>query len=237
MNRSPIGVIILFGPPGAGKGTQARELSKYLGIPHISMGDILRSNITAGNLLGRGVKEILDRGELVPDSAVKDMLQVRLLNADTSQGYILEGFPRTLEQAHWLSMTLTSFSNDLRIVAVAIEMTRSQLVRRIAGRKHCPFCYMTFNIYGNRPQKDGFCDRDMTPLVQRPDDCEEILDKRLDIYDRLTMPVFEHFRAEGVLAKVAGEGPIMSITNEIINCIEARLNAVSKQFGCDTYSP
>ena len=138
--QAQVGTILLLGPPGVGKGTQARELSKLCAIPHISTGELLRTNVAKGTHLGRAVKEMMNRGDLVPDSIVKEMVEVRLLEADTARGYILDGFPRTLDQAIWLSASIAKFRKELPVLAIGIQVSRSQLLRRITGRRHCPLC-------------------------------------------------------------------------------------------------
>jgi adenylate kinase len=215
-NRIQVGAIILFGAPGVGKGTQARELAKLWGIPHISTGELLRANVARGTFLGRAAKEIMNQGDLVPDSLVNAIVEVRLLEADTACGYILDGFPRTLDQAIWLTKSAATFHKGLPVLAIGIEVSRHQLLRRLDGRRHCPFCQASFNIYENPPKKNGFCDRDNAELIQRPDDTEEAMNKRLILYDALTAPVIEYFRAYGQLVEVSGDGPIEWITQRIL---------------------
>src|SRR5208282_5342041 len=152
------GPILLLGAPGVGKGTQAKELVKLWNIPQISTGDLLRGNVARGTNLGKTAKEIMARGELVPDSLVDEMVAARLLEPDTARGYILDGFPRTLGQAHWLDGRLAAQIESLPVVAISIHVDYNQLLRRITGRRNCPVCQTIYNIYGNPPKRNGFCD-------------------------------------------------------------------------------
>jgi len=215
-SRAQVGAIILFGAPGVGKGTQARALSKLWAIPHISTGELLRTNVAKGTVLGSAVKEIVNRGDLVPNSLVKEMVELRLLEADIARGYILDGFPRTLEQAMWLTESVATFWKETPVLVVSIEVSRSHLLHRITGRRHCLLCQATFNIHENPPMNEGFCDYDNAELIQRSDDTEDILNRRLDLYDRLTSPVIEHFRTLGQFVEVSGDGPIEWITQRIL---------------------
>ena len=215
-SRTQVGAVILLGAPGVGKGTQARELSKWWGIPQISTGDLLRSNVEKDTSLGRTAKEFMDIGELVPDSLIKKMVEARLDQPDTARGYILDGFPRTLDQTVWLIEKITALPEKFPVFAVRIHVSRSQLLRRITGRRHCPLCQATFNLYENPPQTYGVCDRDNTTLIRRPDDTEETLNRRLDLYDRLTSPVIEHLRTHGQFVEVSGDGPIEWIKQRIL---------------------
>src|ERR1019366_7731297 len=146
------GPILLLGAPGVGKGTQAKELVKLWGIPQISTGDLLRANVTQGTELGKIAKEIMGRGELVPDSLVNEMVAVRLQQPDTAAGYILDGFPRTLPQAGWLDGRLATQPQCLPVVAVSIQVDYNRLLRRITGRRNCPVCQTIYNVFGNAPK-------------------------------------------------------------------------------------
>jgi adenylate kinase len=168
------GPILLLGAPGAGKGTQAKELVKLWGIPQISTGDLLRANVADGTELGRAAKEIMGRGELVPDTLVNRMVSARLRQSDTDKGYILDGFPRTLGQARWLDGELAAGLGALPVVAVSIRVNYNQLLRRITGRRLCPVCQSIYNIYVNPPKIDGSCDIEGAALIQRDDDTEEV---------------------------------------------------------------
>jgi adenylate kinase len=214
------GPILLLGAPGVGKGTQAKELVKTWKIPQISTGDLLRANVTQGTKLGKVAKEIMGRGELVPDSLVNDMVAARLLEPDTAQGYILDGFPRTLGQAHWLDARLAAQIESLPVVAVSIQVNYNQLLRRITGRRNCPVCQTIYNVYMHPPQRDGFCDVEGAALVQRADDSEEVFKERMRAYEALTAPVVEHYRALGRFAEVDGDRPIDAIAAGIVAAVD-----------------
>lgn len=214
------GPILLMGPPGAGKGTQAKELIKLWGIPQISTGDLLRANIAAGTPLGKIAKDIIGRGELVTDDLVNEMVTVRLLEPDTANGYILDGFPRTLGQAAWLDQRLAAQPEALPVIAVSIKVNYNQLMRRITGRRICPVCHSIYNIYVNPPKKDGFCDIEGAELTQRADDTEEVFKERMRAYAALTAPVMDHYRTLGRFAEVDGDRPIGKIAAEIVAAVE-----------------
>ena len=214
------GPILLLGAPGVGKGTQAKELVKLWGIPQISTGDLLRANVAQGTQLGRVAKEIMGRGELVPDSLVNEMVAVRLLEPDTVRGYILDGFPRTLGQAHWLDGRLATQVESLPVVAVSIQVNYNQLLRRITGRRNCPVCQTIYNVYMNPSKKDGFCDVEGAALVQRADDTEEVFKERMRAYAALTAPVVDHYREQGRFAEVDGDRPIAAIAAGIVAAVE-----------------
>ena len=214
------GPILLLGAPGVGKGTQAKELIKVWGIPQISTGDLLRGNVAQGTELGKTAKEIMGRGELVPDTLVNEMVAVRLQQADTANGYILDGFPRTLVQAKWLDERLAALGGALPLVAVSIKVDYNQLLRRITGRRNCPVCQSIYNVYGKPPQKEGFCDVDGAALAQRADDTEKVFEERMRAYEALTAPVVEHYRALGRFAEVDGGRPILEIAVGIVAAVE-----------------
>jgi adenylate kinase len=214
------GPILLLGAPGGGKGTQAKELVKHWDIPQISTGDLLRANVAQGTKLGAVAKQIMGRGELVPDSLVNEMVAVRLMQPDTARGYILDGFPRTLGQATWLEGRLAAQIESLPVVAVNIHVNYNQLLRRITGRRNCPVCQTIYNVYMHPPKQDGFCDVEGAALVQRADDTEEVFKERMRAYEALTAPVVEHYRALGRFAEVDGDRPIDVIAAGIAATVE-----------------
>ncbi len=214
------GPILLLGAPGVGKGTQAKELVKVWEIPQISTGDLLRGNVSQGTELGKIAKEIMGRGELVPDSLVNEMVAVRLQQPDTLRGYILDGFPRTLPQAAWLDGRLAAQGPSLPVVAVSIHVDYNQLLRRITGRRSCPACGAIYNIHGKPPVKAGFCDVDGAALVQRADDTEKVFEERMRAYSALTAPVVEHYHELGRFAEVDGDRPILEIASGIVTAVE-----------------
>ncbi|HMG87605.1 MAG TPA: adenylate kinase [Terracidiphilus sp.] len=214
------GPILLLGAPGVGKGTQAKELVQHWGIPQISTGDLLRANVAQGTPLGKTAKEIMHRGELVPDSLVNEMVAVRLQQPDTVKGYILDGFPRTLAQAHWLDGRLSTQTEALPLVAVSIQVDYNLLLRRITGRRNCPVCQTIYNIYTKPPQRAGFCDVEGAALIQRADDTEKAFAERMRAYAAQTAPVIEHYREQGRFVEVPGDGPIAAIAAGIVAAVE-----------------
>ena len=202
------GPILLMGAPGVGKGTQAKEIMTAWGIPQISTGDILRGNVARNTELGVLAKQIMCRGELVPDDLVNQMVAARLTEPDTVNGYILDGYPRTLAQAEWLDKHLAEQQSPLPVIAVSIQVGYTQLLRRITGRRNCPTCQRIYNVYLQPPKLDMVCDLEGTPLVQRADDTEKVFDERMRTYEALTAPVVEHYRALGRFSEVDGEQPV-----------------------------
>ena len=214
------GPILLLGAPGVGKGTQAKELVKLWGIPQISTGDLLRANVAQGTQLGRVAKEIMGRGELVPDSLVNEMVAVRLQQPDTAEGYILDGFPRTLPQAGWLDDRLATQAKALPVIAVSIHVDYNQLLRRVTGRSNCPVCQTIYNVYVNPPKQDGICNVEGAALVQRADDTEKVFEERMRAYEAMTAPVVEHYRDLGRFAEVDGDRSIAQIAAGIVAAVE-----------------
>ena len=214
------GPILLLGAPGVGKGTQAKELVKIWGIPQISTGDLLRGNVAQGTELGKTAKEIMGRGELVPDSLVNEMVAVRLDQPDTAKGYILDGFPRTLPQAAWLDSRLAKQAGVLPVVAVSIHVDYNDLLRRITGRRNCPVCQSIYNVHGKPPKREGVCDADGATLVQRADDTEKVFEERMRAYAASTAPVVEHYRTLGRFAEVDGSRSIAEIAAGIVSAVE-----------------
>lgn len=214
------GPILLLGAPGVGKGTQAKALMDAWGIPQISTGDLLRANVSQGTPLGIQAKAVLDRGELVSDELVNEMVAERLTHPDTSSGYILDGYPRTLGQAAWVDAHVNGKGlTALPVVAVSIEVSYNQLLRRITGRRSCPACKSIYNIYLQPPKVDEVCDLDGTPLVRRSDDTEEVFEERMRAYEAQTAPVVEHYRALGRFLQVNGEQPIEQVTADVIEAV------------------
>ena len=214
------GPILLLGAPGVGKGTQAKELVKLWHVPQISTGDLLRANVAEGTQLGKVAKQIMGRGELVPDSLVNEMVAVRLLQPDTARGYILDGFPRTLGQANWLDGRLAAQVEALPVVAISIQVNYNQLLRRITGRRNCPVCQTIYNVYMHPPKVDGFCDIEGAALIQRADDTEEVFKERMRAYAAQTAPVVDHYRELGRFAEVDGDRPIQEIAASIVAAVE-----------------
>ncbi len=191
--------LILLGAPGAGKGTQAKWISEEYGIPHISTGDILRKNVAEGTELGKEAKKYMDEGKLVPDELIIDMVRDRLSQDDCKNGFILDGFPRTIKQAEALEK-ITDVDAVLNIY-VPFE----KLIERITGRRTCPKCGAVYHIKYNPPKKDNICDVCGTPLIQRDDDKEETVRKRLKTYEEQTAPLIDYYEKKGKLITVEGQ--------------------------------
>jgi len=200
-----------------GKGTQAQFLVSEYGIPQISTGDLLRGNIASGSELGRKAKEIISSGALVSDSIVNQMVLQRLQNKDTHRGYILDGYPRTLDQADFLDRTLaaSALPPKLPVVAISIVVAYDQLLHRITGRRICAACKSIYNIYSNPPKAPGLCDLDGALLTQRPDDTEPVFVERMKTFEEQTAPVVEHYRALGRFEEVDGDQPVEQVTAAI----------------------
>ena len=205
------GPALLLGAPGVGKGTQAKLLMAAYGIPQISTGDILRANISKGTSLGKQAKALVDQGILVSDDLVNQMVADRLSQPDTRRGYILDGFPRTLNQATWLDAQLAADSTTLPVVAISIVVDYEQLLHRITGRRICPSGHI-FNIYSNPPATPNICDIDGSPLVQRPDDSEAVFTERMKTFQAQTAPVIEHYRNRCCFEAIDGDHPVEQVT-------------------------
>jgi adenylate kinase len=215
------GPVLLLGAPGVGKGTQAQLLMGRFGIPQISTGDILRSNIAKGTKLGKAAKDLVDAGQLVSDELVNQMVADRLAEPDTRSGYILDGFPRTLNQAIWVDRHLAASDTKLPIVAIHITVSYDELLHRITGRRTCPVCKSIYNIYSNPPQVAGQCDNEGAELIQRPDDTEPVFVERMKTFEAQTAPVIEHYRARGRFQEVDGDQPVELVTMAITQALQS----------------
>src|SRR5262245_34202867 len=219
-----VGPIILLGAPGAGKGTQAKAVAGRYGIPQISTGDILRDNVARGTELGKKADPIMNTaGALVPDELVLAMVADRLSQPDCDRGFILDGFPRTVGQAGWLDNYLASrkFGGQmLKPVVISIEVGYNQLLQRLTGRRTCPVDGKIYNIYSQPPQREGVCDTCGAALVQRKDDMEDVISKRLKEYEALTLPLVGYYQQRGRLHRLNGELPVEEVTGEAISVIE-----------------
>jgi adenylate kinase len=219
-----IGPIILLGPPGAGKGTQAKRITEHYGIPQISTGDLLRSNVQRGTELGMQAKAIMARGELVPDELVCNMVAQRLRDQDCERGFILDGFPRTPAQAGWLDaffehQLVTGGEHCLPIV-IRIDVDYNQLLKRLTGRRTCPQNPQhIYNVYFQPPRTDNLCDIDGSPLATRNDDREEVIRERLREFEEKTRPVAEYYADKGRLASVNGDRSMDEVTNHVFAII------------------
>jgi len=195
--------IVMLGGPGAGKGTQAKIIAEKYNIPHISTGDIFRANIKDGTELGKKAKTYMDAGALVPDELVVDLVADRLTWDDTKNGFVLDGFPRTIPQAQALTRALADMSTQLD-VAIDIEVPDQVIIDRMGGRRACVSCGSTYHIVNIPPQKEGFCDKCGAKLILRDDDKPETVKKRLDVYHDQTQPLIDYYNEMGVLKEVDG---------------------------------
>jgi adenylate kinase len=203
--------VVLMGPPGVGKGTQAAILKTWLGVPHVSTGDILRASMHEGSSLGKRVKEYVESGRLVPDDLMGDLIAERLSRHDAAKGFVLDGFPRTLEQVTALETVLGRVGRTLDRVLV-LTAPEVEIVRRLSGRRSCPKCGSVFHLESRPPKAAGICDSCGSALVQRKDDTEEVIRERLRIYETQTIPVAAVYRAKGILAEVDGLGDVDDVS-------------------------
>src|SRR5271157_2058372 len=190
--------VVFLGPPGSGKGTQAKELAKKFGIPHLSTGDMLREHVAKGTARGLKAKPIMERGELVPDSVVLKMVAERIERPDCFHGFVFDGFPRTVTQAKYLGELLKQHGLHQPFV-IHLIIGHSVLMRRLTGRRTCKTCGEIYNIYDRPPKVEGICDIDGGELYQRPDDREEVVGPRLQAYEKQTAPLVQYYRRLGFL--------------------------------------
>lgn len=206
-------ITVFLGPPGSGKGTQAKKLSADRHWPQLSTGDMLRQAIAEGTELGRKANEFISVGSLVPDDVVVGLIRDRILKSDCREGFILDGFPRTLGQAHALDQMLHAQGRKIG-AAAHFDIADSELVRRLTGRRTCSVCGAMFHVENLRPKKEGICDHCNGPLVLRDDDREQVIRKRLDVYSKQTLPLVEFYRAQGKLFTLdARESPEQVMKN------------------------
>ena len=206
--------IILLGPPGAGKGTQAKMLVEEYQIPQISTGDILRAAVKEGSPLGKEAKACMDKGELVPDSVVIGIVEERIQQPDCAKGYMLDGFPRTVPQAEALDGMLQNLSSQIDHV-VSIEVANAEPVGRITGRRTCRDCGAGFHVMFDPPEKEGVSDKCGGELYQRDDDNVETVTSRLDVYESQTLPLIEYYTAQGKIRTIDGVGDIKEIYGRV----------------------
>ena len=204
--------IVLLGPPGAGKGTQGVVLSKSYHIPHISTGDILREAVKNGTPMGKKAKMFMDKGELVPDEVVVDIVVDRLGRGDTKKGYILDGFPRTLTQAKELDTALKIIASGIDM-ALYFDIPENVAIERLTGRRVCKKCGANYHIKNIPSKKEGVCDKCGAELFQRPDDKLETVKNRLKVYELQTRPLIEYYTKKGILKKVSGALDVKDLFN------------------------
>ena len=226
-----VGPVILLGPPGAGKGTQAKQIVEHYRIPQVSTGDLLRDHVQRGTPLGLQAKAIMERGGLVPDELMYGIVASRLREADCRHGYILDGFPRTAAQAGWLDAFLEKELFDksqIPPVVIRLNVDYTQLLLRITGRRSCPTCGRIYNVHSRPPRVDELCDLDDTKLVLRDDDRAEIIAGRLAAYEAQTKPVAEYYEARGRLVSVNADRAVEEVTARILGIIDSHATAQAK---------
>ncbi|HOB16114.1 MAG TPA: adenylate kinase [Defluviitoga sp.] len=207
--------LIFFGPPGAGKGTQAKKVAEKLGIEHISTGDILREAVNKGNDLGKKVQVIIEKGELVPDEIMNELVKMKIKELNS---FILDGYPRTLEQAKSLDKILKELNKPIDAV-VLIDVSEEEVVKRISSRRVCPNCGRVYNLITLKPKNDEICDNCGTKIIQRKDDREDIVRERYKIYQKTTHPVIEFYRKNNTIITIDGSKDVEEVTKELFNML------------------
>ncbi|HEY0674540.1 MAG TPA: adenylate kinase [Longimicrobiales bacterium] len=210
--------LVLFGPPGAGKGTQGTVLAETRGLMKISTGDILRDAVRAGTTLGLEAKKFMDAGELVPDSVILGL--VREAIQDAGSGFIMDGFPRTIAQAEGVDALLTEMQKGIDAVII-LDVPDEALVQRLSGRRSCPNCGAVYNVYFDKPKNDEKCDRCQSELVQRADDKRDTVVRRLDVYKQQTAPIIEYYQKRGANVQfVDGDRDIDAVQRDILRILD-----------------
>ena len=210
--------IIMLGAPGAGKGTQAKQIAGKYSIPHISTGDIFRANIKNGTELGKKAKEYMDQGLLVPDELTCDLVVDRIGQDDCKNGFVLDGFPRTIPQAEALTNALNELGQKMDY-AIDVDVPDENIVKRMSGRRACLDCGATYHVVSIPPKKEGICDACGSKLVLRDDDKPETVQKRLDVYHEQTQPLIDYYKKAGILKSVDGTQPMEDVFAEIVKIL------------------
>jgi adenylate kinase len=206
--------VAFLGPPGAGKGTQARELAREWGVPHVATGDMLREAVAAGTTLGREAKAFMDKGALVPDDVIIGMIAERLREPDARRGFLLDGFPRTIAQAEGLERLLKDLGQPLERV-IYFDVAEPELIRRLTGRRVCRSCGHSFHVVSNPPRREGVCDVCGGELYQRVDDSEATVRNRLNVYRKQTAPLLDWYSGKDLLGTIEGAGAIGDISRRV----------------------
>ena len=211
--------VIFFGPPGAGKGTQAIQLARKYGVPHLSTGDMLREHVSKGTPLGLQAKPIMERGELVPDSLVLKMVAERIERPDCTHGFVFDGFPRTVAQAKYLGELLKEHGYK-RPFVIHLVVDPSVLMRRLTGRRTCKVGGEIYNIYDRPPKVEGICDNDGGELIQRPDDREHVIVQRLEAYEKQTAPLAAYYQRRGLLYEIDASKSVEEVERQILQAVQ-----------------
>ena len=209
---------VLLGPPGAGKGTQAVKIVEKYGVPHISTGDIFRENIKNGTELGKKAQEYMNKGELVPDDLVIDLATSRLLEPDCANGFLLDGFPRTVYQAEKLDEFLAAHDSKIDVV-LDIAVEKEELITRLTGRRVCKTCGASFHVVSVPPKQEGICDFCGGELIQRADDNLETVTNRIEVYEAQTMPLVDYYENAGNIAHINGAASLEDVFGDIVKAI------------------
>ena len=215
--------LVLVGPPGAGKGTQAKFVARHFKIPQISTGDIFRANVASQTILGVEARRYMDAGELVPDEVTIAMVQVRLARDDTAPGFLLDGFPRTVPQAKSLTHILIELRTELDAV-LELRIDDEEVVRRLSGRRTCRGCGRVWHVQFDKPKVEDVCDCCGGQLFQRDDDQPDTIRRRLEVYDEQTAPLVDYYRDAGLLCTIDATGPVDEVTRRAIAALEQALS-------------
>ena len=212
--------IIMLGAPGAGKGTQAKLIAEKYGIPHVSTGDIFRANIKEGTDLGKEAKEYMDKGQLVPDELTVRILLDRVSKDDCKNGYVLDGFPRTIPQAEVLDTEVAKMGDKIDF-AIDVDVPDENIIRRMGGRRACLKCGATYHVEHIPPKTEGICDKCGSELVLRDDDKPETVQKRLEVYHKQTQPLIDYYSRQNILRTVDGTKEMNAVFSDIVRLLEA----------------
>ena len=213
--------LVFLGPPGSGKGTQAAKLANEINVKHLSTGDLLRSAVKEGTELGKKAQGYMERGELVPDELLVGLIESKLNSGDLNNGFILDGFPRTVPQAEALKNMFVKNDKALE-AAILLDVSDDEVVNRLSGRWFCPTCQKTYSYPANQPRVEGKCDDDGAELQRRKDDQPEVVRNRLEVYKKQTQPIEDFYRNESILVAVNGEQPPAKVFDDLLDVVGAK---------------